>query len=336
MKTTILNLNKTPYENGLISGEYFYQYMKEEIQNDLKKIRKDEEFINKCKILYHRLEKEYPKYFDELKGKAEGLKIDPFEFFTLHCPELNNVQKEQCSTILCRKGNGHFIISHNEDDCYIENNFCFSKVKIDENNYFYTNDMYNMPYGNGPSWNTYGIIKTINYLHDEKHDINHLPRYFAQRHISEAKSLDDLIERCKNFDTASGYHVNAIDLNTMQAVSIEVSAHEVSVKYIEDIYCHTNHYIHSKKDFKSLGDIEGNSEIRLKNIQERLVNCDRSVKGIKEILAYRSEDDTYMNSIFQKKGDWQMTIFNFTFDTEKKDKLYLDIFVNDETIELDY
>ena len=51
--------------------------------------------------------------------------------------------------------------------------------------------MYNMPYGNGPSWNTYGLVKTINYLHDEDHEITHLPRYFAQRHISEATSLDD-------------------------------------------------------------------------------------------------------------------------------------------------
>ena len=28
MKTVILDLNGTPYENGKKSGEYFYQYMK--------------------------------------------------------------------------------------------------------------------------------------------------------------------------------------------------------------------------------------------------------------------------------------------------------------------
>ena len=174
MKTVILELNQTPYENGKKSGEYFSQFMKDEIQKDLEKVRKDEFYINRCKELYQRLKDEYPVYFDELRGKAKGLHVDPFDFFTLHCPELNNVQKEQCSTIICKKDNGHFIISHNEDDCYVENNFCLSKVWIDENNYFITNDMYNMPFGNGPSINTYGIIKTINYLHDENHEINHL------------------------------------------------------------------------------------------------------------------------------------------------------------------
>ena len=334
MKTVILELNETPYENGKKSGEYFYQYMKEEVQNDLKRVRKDKEFINQCKQLYERLKNEYPKYYDELCGKAEGLHVDSFEFFTLHCPELNNVQKEQCSTIICKKENGHFILSHNEDDCYVDNNFCFAKVKIDEHNYFYTNDMYNMPFGNGPSINTFGIVKTINYLHDEDHKIDHLPRYFAQRHISEAKSLDDLIKRCYEIDRASGYHVNAIDLNAMQAVSIEVSSHDVDIKYIDDIYCHTNHYIHTKKNFKSLGDIQGNSETRLKNIQDRIINCNRTIQQVRDILNYRSDDDTYMNSIFQKPGDWQMTIFNFTIDTEDKDKILLEVFVNDEKIKL--
>ena len=333
MKTIILELNGTPYENGKKSGEYFYQYMKESIQNDLNNINKNKDFINKCKCLYERLKNEYPKYYDELQGKAAGLHVDAFEFFTLHCPELNNIQKEQCSTIICRKENGHFILSHNEDDCYIDHNFCFAKVKIDEDNYFFTNDMYNMPFGNGPSWITYGIIKTINYLHDEEHELDHLPRYFAQRHISEAKSLEDLIQRCKEIDRASGYHVNAIDINTMQAVSIEVSANDVDVVYIDDIYCHTNHYIHTKKNFESLGDIQGNSEPRLKNIQKRLTNCDRTIKGIRNILNYRSEDNSYINSIFQKPGDWQMTIFNFTFDTELN-QIILEVFVNDECIEL--
>ena len=38
---------------------------------------------------------------------------------------------------------------------------------IDDNNWFVTNDMYNMPFGNGISWNSYGIVKTINYCHDK-------------------------------------------------------------------------------------------------------------------------------------------------------------------------
>lgn len=326
----ILELNKTPYENGYLSGKYFYQ-LRDEVIKEIKTLKMDKEYIIQYKCLYERLKNEYPRYYEELNGKADALEIEPFKFFTLHCPELNNIQKEQCSTIICKKENGHFILSHNEDDTYIENNFCMSKVIIDQNNYFYTNDMVNMPFGNGISWNSYGLIKTINYLHDEEHNLNHLPRYFAQRHISEAKSIDDLIQRCHEIDTASGYHVNAIDLNQMKAVSIEVSVNEVNVVYIDDMHCHTNHYIHTSKNFKSLGDIQGNSILRLENIQKQLKNSDKTIEGIRKILNYRSDDDSYMNSIFQKKGDWQMTIFNFTVDTETNE-IILEIFINNEIV----
>ena len=53
--------------------------------------------------------------------------------------------------------------------------------------------MYNMPFGNGVSWNSYGIVKTINYCHDEVKNLDNYPRYFLQRHISEAKSIEQLI-----------------------------------------------------------------------------------------------------------------------------------------------
>jgi hypothetical protein len=47
---------------------------------------------------------------------------------------------------MCKKDNGHFIISHNEDDDWVDGNFCICKVKINDNNWFVTNDAYNMPF----------------------------------------------------------------------------------------------------------------------------------------------------------------------------------------------
>jgi hypothetical protein len=53
------------------------------------------------------------------------------------------------------------------------------------------------------SWNSYGIVKTINYCHDENINLDNYPRYFAQRHLTEAKSIDDLIMRCQGMSVAS-------------------------------------------------------------------------------------------------------------------------------------
>jgi hypothetical protein len=71
------------------------------------------------------------------------------------------------------------------------------------------------------SWNSYGIVKTVNYCHDEDINLDNLPRYFSQRHLTEAKSIDEMISRCKEMKVASGFHINAIDINNNIAVSIE-------------------------------------------------------------------------------------------------------------------
>ena len=76
--------------------------------------------------------------------------------------------------------------------------------------------------------------------------MNNYPRYFLQRHISEAKSIEDLINRCKEMNVASGFHVNAIDINDNIAVSIEVYSNGVNVEYINDYYIHSNHFIHNR------------------------------------------------------------------------------------------
>ncbi|SQB91640.1 carcinine hydrolase/isopenicillin-N N-acyltransferase family protein [Clostridium tetanomorphum] len=53
-----------------------------------------------------------------------------------------------------------------------------------------------MPFGNAFSYNSHGIVKTINYCYSKDVNIEGIPRYFIQRYISEATSLDDFIRRC--------------------------------------------------------------------------------------------------------------------------------------------
>lgn len=330
-KTDILYLNQSPYENGRLSGEYFQKNVKvniDEIKNDIIK--------NKIEIQFNNLKKEYPKYYDEVIGKADGLGIDRLIYFSILCPEITDINFEHCTTILCKKDNGNYIISHNEDDNYIEGNFCLSKVMIDDNNWFVTNDMYNMPFGNGISWNSYGIVKTINYCHDKNTNLDNYPRYFSQRHISEAKSIDDLIDRCKEMKVASGYHVSAIDINNNIAVSIEVYSNGIDVEYVNDYYVHSNHYIHKDYLNNPKADKGSNSIFRLNKAKELIVNGCRNLDTIKNILCYRSDDNKFENSIFQTKEDPYITLFNFSFDSENKNTIYLNSYTNNEMLELNY
>lgn len=333
MTIMILYLNKSPYDNGKLSGEYFEKKIKIDIDN-VKNILLDNNIKAKIIKQFNALKNEYPRYYDEVIGKADGLKIDRLLYFAILCPEITNINFEHCTTIMCKKDNGKFIISHNEDDDYVEGNFCLSKVKIDDENWFVTNDMYNMPFGNGISWNSYGIVKTINYCHNDITDINNYPRYFAQRHLSEAKSIDDLINKCKEMKVASGFHVNAIDINKNIAVSIEVYTDEVDVEFIDDYYIHSNHFIHKKLNENPKTDYGSNTVFRLNKCYELLKK--KTMKEIQTILSYRSPEDKFENSILQTKDDPYITLFNFSYDTDNKNTIYLSNYINNETIELNY
>ncbi len=335
MKTTILTLNQTPYENGKASGEYFKSVLNPEILKDTP-LKKRPELKEKCIHMMHRLQKEYPDYYDETIGKADGLGMDRIEYFSIMCPELFNFGFEHCTTIITKKENGHFVLSHNEDDNYIEQNFCLSKVYTDEQNWFMTNDMFNMPFGNGISYNSHGIIKTINYTHEEDVHPDELPRYYGQRHISEASSLDDLIERCKEMKTGSGFHVTAIDTNTLKAISVEVYPDSISIIPVKNWYVHTNHYIHYQHKDNPKTDKGSNSIFRLHKALELIQDAEKTVDSIKQILNYRSSENRFDNSILQTTDDPYITLFNFTVDTETLDYVLLDVNVTHEQLLLDY
>ena len=221
------------------------------------------------------------------------------------------------------------MLSHNEDDIYVEHNFCLSKVWIDNQHWFMTNDMFNMPFGNGVSWNSYGMVQSINYCHDENYNIEQLPRYIAQRHISESKSIEDLINRCKEMKVASGYHVIGIDTHSLEAVSIEVHSDGVDVEYIEN-YAHSNHFIHHNCEAKC--DEGSNSVFRLEKARELLefVECTKS--GIKSVVDYRGINNDV--SIFQDRSTKNITIFNMTIDTESS--ISFINYVDDEELNFDY
>lgn len=333
MKTDILYLNGTYYENGKKSGEYF----KNRVDIDTEKVNRileNERIRNKVFNQLINLKRKYPNFYEEVVGKSLGLGLDLLTYFAILCPEITDINFEHCTTITCKKDDENFIISHNEDDDYIEGNFCLSKVKIDDDNWFVTNDTYNMPFGNGISWNSFGIVKTINYCHNNKVIEENFPRYFLQRYISESTSIDDMIERCKEMKVASGFHINVIDIYKNMAASIEVYIDGVDVLKIDDYYIHTNHFIHGSYLNNPSTDFNSNSCFRLNKAHELF--SEANLYKVQEVLSYRSKDDLFQNSILQTKKDPYITLFNFSYDTSNKEKIYLNSYTNNEKIELDY
>lgn len=330
----ILRLNSTPYENGKMSGKFF----KKVIQKNMpfyENLLNNFQIKQSSHFLLLKLKETYPDYYEEIKGKADGAEVNFEAYFLMMCPELYE-EIDHCTTIMCKDKDGKFILSHNEDDNYAENNFCLSKIYTKET-WFVTNDIFNMPFGNGYSWNSFGIVKTINYCYDPLPNRDNLPRYFAQRHISEAKSIEDLIKRCKELKSASGFHVNAIDINKNIAVSIEVFCDGVDVKYIVDLFIHSNHFLRGKYATTPVLEKRSNSIFRLEKAKELFSKTKvRNMKNIYDILMYRSKEDKFESSIFQTEKDPYITGANFSYSISDRDHIYITDFVNKEKYKLNY
>ena len=110
MKTDILYLNNSPYENGKLSGEYFRKNVIINIEK-INNVLLNNDIKNKIVSQLDNLKNEYPKYYDETIGKADGLGIDRLTYFAIMCPEITDINFEHCTTIMCKKDNGSFIIS---------------------------------------------------------------------------------------------------------------------------------------------------------------------------------------------------------------------------------
>lgn len=336
MKTKILKLNKTPYENGKESGTLLRSAIQEKIKRYEEAVQKPE-IWNKCELVLNKLQDSYPNYLEEVRGKADGAEVSFKAYWVMMCSEIMGANYH-CTTIICQDKHGKFMLSHNEDDEYVEDNFCLSKIET-ENGWLITNDIYNMPFGNGFSWNSHGIIKTINYCHEPDVHLQNIPGYFAQRHISDATSIKDLIKRCTDIRPASGFHVNAIDKNNNTAVSIEVYPDDIDVIYIENAYVHSNHYIHERYNDSPRLDEGSNGIYRLMKARELFNTLDveqRNIDNLKNILKYRDKLDRFEYSIFQTEKDPYITGMNFSYDTNNPDVILLDIFPNHEFLHLPY
>ncbi len=67
-----------------------------------------------------------------------------------------------------------------------------------------------------------------------------------------------------------------------------------------------------------------------------MVRATKNLDDIKNILNYRSDENKFEESILQTKDDPYITLFNFSFDTENQNTIYLNSYTNNEIIKLKY
>lgn len=307
----IHDLYGTPYEIGCQSGSLFHGTVKIRMDDITAFMKNCPEETEHALSEFEKMKYDYPVYYEETIGKADGLGVDRNAYIMMMHPEILQRHSDACTTIMNVRSDGSIVLAHNEDDIWQENNFALVRVHT-EDGWFITNDMYNMPFGNGICINSHRIVRCINYCHD--HAGEGYSRYFVQRHLAMVKDIDDLKRRTMEMKPASGFHVNLIDEKVSQAYSIEVMKDRTSIHNVRHTAVHANHFVHELHKKQWYYDTSGNSVFRYETAKDEIEKTVHpELDDMQEILNMHT--DTWQTSILQCHDIPNRTIFRFACDT---------------------
>ncbi len=320
-----MEVSGAPFDRGFASGALFKVALQRRVERNRAALN-DASIQARAREVIKKTEAVFPDYVAEVRGKAAGAGLDEPALSLLMCPELVE-NFSACTSLVFTKGDGNIILSHNEDDDFQDDNLAMTKMRMPDGSWFASNDMDKYILGHGFSWNSHGIVKTVNYVRPIHETLDNISRIFLQRYITEASSIEDAIERCQITQCATGFHALVLDTITKKAVSIEVADSSVDIQDV-DMYAHSNHYCHeSITHGNEVADSGYNSPFRLSKTWELVRQLGSSASGddARAVLEYRGKD--FDNSILVMKDEvktdisWY-TLVNFTIDTTDR-KIHL-------------
>jgi len=206
--------------------------------------------------LRRQAERHFPQLMEELRGMADGAHLPFDDLFLLNVKaEIgarlagSEVKDPGCSSVyLVRDGQRTLI--HNEDGhkAFAENMFLLQATPPSGVSFTVLVYPGTLP-GNGPGINARGIIQTTNFIAARDSQAG-VPRYFLNRAVLEAESLDDAVARATFAPRAFAYHHNLASVTENRLISLEVTPRRHSVVEPLTPYIHTNHLLHeTTRDF---------------------------------------------------------------------------------------
>jgi len=107
--------------------------------------------------------------------------------------------------------------------------------------------------GNGPGFNSRGIVQTTNYIQPQSAHSG-VPRYLIGRAVLEAESLDQAVKIATVTPRAFPWHHNLASLPEARSLSLETYPGRRSVHEVKDLMVHTNHLLHPEMTVASAGE----------------------------------------------------------------------------------
>ncbi len=283
-----IEVSGTPYQMGFRLGQLFASGLKS-LEAHYLDLLNNEMVQQHLANLTAKLKAEFNDGYQEILGRADGADIDERAALLMFFPEITK-RIDGCTDVIIKDEEGHFYLSHNEDDI----NYTPSDVALVKYQY---EDHWVISYLNATklagscfSFNSYGMIFTSNYIYDEIINLDYLSRYLLVRKAIEAKNYQETIQILTDIRVASAFSFNFIDTVNNKAFNVEKDLEEVYVTEITERYGRANHFTTKPYD---LSKVPASSSFRDGKARELLSECDCknvSLSQLETILDYEEED----------------------------------------------
>jgi hypothetical protein len=190
------------------------------------------------------LEARFPRYWEELRGLADGLGL-PFEdVFLWNCRgDLWAMAPDGCTTLQI-PGRSARWIAHNEDgDPGLAESCALARLVPDDGPAF-TVFIYpgSLP-GHTFAVTDQGLVQAVNIIRALAGGAG-VPRMAMARATLDATTLDEAVDLIRATPRAGAFHVTLAQASDPRLLSVEFTASRFSVREVQTTSAHANHLIH--------------------------------------------------------------------------------------------
>lgn len=209
----------------------------------------------------------FPEQFEELQGFCDATGMNFTSLFLLMLrPEIQGLltkqrggggvrfEAENCFDVIANPASGRLIVGHNEDWATQYGPFGYliyvgqthtQQAAREIATYSYPASSLGFTFG----WNSDGLVVSCNGITPSEPRAGGYGRYFINRYVLEARSLDDALGRLRLLSAAAayGFGVTLAMAHSTRAVHVEIGPGRFSAVYVNEgsSFVHTNMFSHA-------------------------------------------------------------------------------------------
>ena len=191
------------------------------------------------------VQEQFPRYWAEIKGLADGLELPFAKVFAWNCRgDIRALAPDGCTTV--QVPGTQRTIAHNEDGDPGFRGHCALARIASNGGVPFTAFVYpgSLP-GHTFAATDAGLVQTVNNIRAQDTG-NGFPRMVLTRAVLDCQSLDEALALLQTTDRAGAFHLTLASKSDPRLLSVEFAAEVCSVQEITTPSTHANHLIHGE------------------------------------------------------------------------------------------